>query len=253
VWTHLAGVYDAAAHELRLYVDGGLAGVRTGVTTWNASGPFHIGRGLSGGRFAGTVSDVRAWNRALPFTEIAVLADTGTACWPLDGDSGDRCGIDRDGIATPTGVSWTTDRAGRADAALALDGTGAVDVSAPVVFTDRSYTVSAWGRLADKTGYHVAASQDGAVLDAFYLEYHPGYDRWALIVPSVDASTVTWYTALSTSVPAVGVWTNRLRRLRRRSRPATAVRQVTRPRETLTSLPARQRSVATSTMNRPVA
>jgi endo-1,4-beta-xylanase len=208
VWTHLTGVYDAVAHELRLYVDGALAGVRTGVTTWNAGGPFHIGRSLSGGRFAGSISDVRAWNRALPASEITMLAETGTGCWPLDGDSGDRCGFDRDGTATPSGVSWTTDRAGTAGTALALDGIGAVDVAGPVVFTDRSYTVSAWVRLADKTGYHVVASQDGTVRDAFYLEYHPGYDRWALMAPSTDATTVTWYTALSTTVPAVGVWTH---------------------------------------------
>src|SRR6266545_4495983 len=45
VWTHLTGVYDGGAHQLRLYVDGALAGTRSDVTAWNAAGSFRIGRG----------------------------------------------------------------------------------------------------------------------------------------------------------------------------------------------------------------
>jgi endo-1,4-beta-xylanase len=207
-WTHLTGVYDASAHQLLLYVNGTLAGTRSNVTVWNAQGRFRIGRSFSGGRFAGAISDVRAWDRALGAAEIAALADTQAGRWRLDGDTGDSSGFNRDGTATNGGVSWTTDRTGGTGTALGLDGTGSVDVPGPVVHTDRSYTVSAWVKLADRAGYHVVASQDGATRDAFYLEYHPSYDRWTLIVPSTDSGTVTWYTVPSTSVPAIGVWTH---------------------------------------------
>ncbi len=209
VWTHLTGVYDGGAHQLRLYVDGALAGTRSDVTAWNAAGSFRIGRSYSGARFAGAISDLRAWDRALGAAELGALADPLVGRWRLNGGTGDSTSFHHDGTGTATGLSWTADRAGTPGAALALDGTGAVDVAAPVVYTDRSYTVSAWVRLADKAGYRTVASQDGTTRSAFYLEYHPGYDRWAMIVPSVDSGTpVTWYTARSTSVPKVGVWTH---------------------------------------------
>jgi hypothetical protein len=62
VWTHLAGVYDAAAGEARLYVNGSrVADVEA--TSWLAEGPFLIGRTLDGNhgdRFPGTIDTVRA-------------------------------------------------------------------------------------------------------------------------------------------------------------------------------------------------
>jgi endo-1,4-beta-xylanase len=208
-WTHLTGVYDASAHELRLYVDGTLAGTRAGVTAWNATGSFRIGRSFSGGRVSGAISDVRAWNRALGAAEVAALATTAAGRWNLDGSPGDSSGYNRDGTASSSGVTWTADRAGAPGAALALDGNGSVDVPGAVVYTDRSYTVSAWVRLADTSTYHTVGSQDGTARSAFYLEYHPSYHRWAFVVPSSDTgATVTWYTALSTSAPAAGAWTH---------------------------------------------
>jgi GH35 family endo-1,4-beta-xylanase len=207
-WTHLAGVYDAGARELRLYVNGVREGTATGITAWPSGGPFHIGRSFSGGRFAGTVGDVLAWDRALPASEVAAVADPRVGRWALDGDPRDGSGFGHDGVPTASGVGWTADRAGRPGAALALDGTGSLDTPGPVLHTDRSYTVSAWVRLADKAGYRTVLSQDGMVRGAVYLEYHPSYDRWAFIVPSTDTETVTWQTATSRSVPAVGAWTH---------------------------------------------
>lgn len=50
VWTHLAGVYDAANKTIKIYVNGVMAGeaARTGVP-WTAGGKFVIGGGKSGG------------------------------------------------------------------------------------------------------------------------------------------------------------------------------------------------------------
>lgn len=51
-WTHLVGVYDATAKELRLYVNGKLTGTRDWTDTpWNATGPVQIGRKLSSGTY----------------------------------------------------------------------------------------------------------------------------------------------------------------------------------------------------------
>jgi Domain of unknown function (DUF5127)/Domain of unknown function (DUF4965)/Domain of unknown function (DUF1793)/Concanavalin A-like lectin/glucanases superfamily/Domain of unknown function (DUF4964) len=76
-WTHLVGVHDAAAGQLRLYVDGRPAGTAAFTTPWKAAGPLVIGRGRYNGAaadpFPGAVDQVRAWNRALSDAEIRVL------------------------------------------------------------------------------------------------------------------------------------------------------------------------------------
>ncbi|MDA0635004.1 DNRLRE domain-containing protein [Nonomuraea sp. MCN248] len=79
-WTHVAGVYDALAKKLRVYVGGRLvATTETGHTsTWNATGPLQLGRALQDGAFTGhwpgIVDDVRTYQGALGDTDIARLA-----------------------------------------------------------------------------------------------------------------------------------------------------------------------------------
>jgi hypothetical protein len=74
-WTHLAGVYNASTHTAQLYVNGVLAGTATGITNWNATGAFTIGRDKYNGNptdyFNGTISDVRVFNSALVATQIS--------------------------------------------------------------------------------------------------------------------------------------------------------------------------------------
>ncbi|MGW0432571.1 LamG-like jellyroll fold domain-containing protein [Micromonospora sp. NPDC003197] len=74
-WAHLAAVYDATAKQLRLYVNGTLAG--TTPMTWE---PFRALEGFSVGRlkwqgsyvdgWIGSVSDVQAYQRALTTAEV---------------------------------------------------------------------------------------------------------------------------------------------------------------------------------------
>jgi endo-1,4-beta-xylanase len=208
VWTHVAGVFDASARALRIYVNGASQGSLAGVSTWNAAGPFQIGRSLSGAWFSGALADVRAWNRALPAAEIAAVAQRQVGQWTLDTSTGDFSWFGRDGVQTAAGVSWTADRAAKTGAALSLDGTGSVDRAQPLVFTNASYSVTAWVKLGDKNGYRVVAAQDGSTRDGFYLEYHKDSDRWAFITSSTDSDSGTWQTALSKTVPSVGNWTH---------------------------------------------
>ncbi|GAA3066635.1 LamG-like jellyroll fold domain-containing protein [Streptomyces glomeratus] len=79
-WTHLVGVYDATAKELRLYVNGRLTGTRDWTyTPWNATGPVQIGRKLASGTYGeytnGAISDVRAYPFALPPADAAADTD----------------------------------------------------------------------------------------------------------------------------------------------------------------------------------
>ncbi|MFC4589994.1 LamG-like jellyroll fold domain-containing protein [Sphaerisporangium corydalis] len=71
VWTHLTGVYDAPARQLRLYVNGTRQSTSGAFTAmpWNAGGPLQIGRVTWNGDlteyFAGDLDEVRVWDRIL--------------------------------------------------------------------------------------------------------------------------------------------------------------------------------------------
>jgi hypothetical protein len=75
-WQHLVGVYDSGAGQLRLYVDGRRAGTAAFSSGWSSAGAFAVGRGLFNGPtdwFAGSIDQVRVWNRALSDTDVSAL------------------------------------------------------------------------------------------------------------------------------------------------------------------------------------
>ncbi|MER6401197.1 LamG-like jellyroll fold domain-containing protein [Kitasatospora sp. NPDC001603] len=79
-WYHLVGVYDADSADLRLYVDGSLAGTAEYAgTVWNATGPLQLGRRLYMGAYgeyaAGQIADVQLFPEAL--TPIGVSSLDG--------------------------------------------------------------------------------------------------------------------------------------------------------------------------------
>lgn len=83
-WTHLVGVYDATAQELRLYVNGKLTGTQDWTyTPWNATGPLQIGRTVSGGGYIeyanASISNVRIYPTALPPADASATGDTPKA------------------------------------------------------------------------------------------------------------------------------------------------------------------------------
>lgn len=68
-WTALAGVHDAGAEKLRLYVNGVLAGEMPFTATWDAVGKLRVGHASYGGnivqRWSGDLDDVRVYKAAL--------------------------------------------------------------------------------------------------------------------------------------------------------------------------------------------
>ncbi|WP_350277692.1 LamG-like jellyroll fold domain-containing protein [Kribbella sp. HUAS MG21] len=66
-WTSLTGVYDQAAGQLRLYVDGRqVGGYVAAQAKWNATGAFQVGAARKAGQvstpFVGEIDDVHAWS-----------------------------------------------------------------------------------------------------------------------------------------------------------------------------------------------
>lgn len=79
-WTHLVGMYDATAKQIRLYVDGKLAATNDWTyTPWNATGPLQLGRKLSSGTYGeytnGAISDIRLYPMALPAADASAGGD----------------------------------------------------------------------------------------------------------------------------------------------------------------------------------
>jgi hypothetical protein len=90
-WTHLTGVYDEAAGQIRLYVNGTKAATATHTVKWAASGGLVAGRGRTAAQpkefLTGKIDQVEAWQGALGDRHIAEQAITPSAA------RNDRCDI----------------------------------------------------------------------------------------------------------------------------------------------------------------
>jgi hypothetical protein len=227
VWTHVAGVYDAAAKQARLYVNGRLDASRDGITAWNATGSLYLGP--IGSQSKGALSDAVVWNRMLLDSEVADLADPrqvgNVGEWHMDevgpGPAFDASGMGHD-ITFHGGTSIPPGGSGQTGTGLHLDGTtGYADATGPVIYTDQSFTVSAWVRMADgngstpepdlPTGNRTAVAQSGQWVSSFFLglRWDAGVPRWDLGMKDIDSDDGPWVNAFSTSsvtTADVGKW-----------------------------------------------
>ncbi|MFD7065205.1 LamG-like jellyroll fold domain-containing protein [Streptomyces sp. NPDC059906] len=194
-WSHLVGVYDAKAQQLRLYVNGQLAGTTAYTTAWNARRGLQMGAGTYSGTrmsfFPGTIDDVRIFDRAVTTTEAEALHQGQNltsgrperAVFPLDEDQG---ATEVTGSATGQPLTLhpgaTSGASGIAGSALSLDGTsGYAATDRPVLNTAHSYSVSAWAKLpAGTTGNRTVVSQSGTYYSPFYLSYETEVNTWSL-------------------------------------------------------------------------
>lgn len=74
-WIHVTAVYNADAGTATLYVnDTAVPSVAVAARTWNAAGPFTVGRALHNDAnteyFAGDIDDVYAYQEALDADEV---------------------------------------------------------------------------------------------------------------------------------------------------------------------------------------
>ncbi|MFG2677708.1 LamG domain-containing protein [Streptomyces sp. NPDC048392] len=184
VWTHLTGVYDAQAQEIRLYVNGILHDRAPYATAWAASGSLQIGRTRWSDTytdyFTGSIDETAVWQRALTPTEIADEAALSNspghaavelvADWSADQGSG-------------SSVLDTTSGYGRT---LALTGGAALD-GETVVLDGVDDAAVAPGPLVDDTGSFTVTAL--AALDSDKLLAKPvGYTGQVLGQRTADGS-----------------------------------------------------------------
>ncbi|WP_236004653.1 LamG domain-containing protein [Amycolatopsis pittospori] len=193
-WTHLAGVYDSGAQQIRLYVNGDLQGSAAWKSPWPATHEFAVGRAIvnSVGKdyLAGSVDEIRTYDRVLTDAEVksAVTRDNVTAgYWNLDDADGTTARNAASGgemAVLQPGARFAPQ--GAVNGAATFDGVkGFAATSGPVVRTDQSYAITAWVR-PDKLGDMTAVSQDGTAVSGFYLKQNNG--SWVFGVNPGDAT-----------------------------------------------------------------
>ncbi|WP_342028288.1 LamG domain-containing protein [Actinopolyspora xinjiangensis] len=219
-WTHLVGVHDGAANEIRLYLNGSLVSTRAYTGDVVTEGELAIGRARNDGAAAeyweGAVDEVRAYDRVLTGGEIraqVVADDVRTGYWKFDqGDDATTVPNSIPGGQPATvhgGANYTE---GARGAALRLDGTDDHVVAAKrPVRTDLSYSVSSWVRLDERTTDPVTlASQNSPSKAVFELGYS-GAERdswnWTLRGANGDDDAPS-VTVSSERPPRLGVWTH---------------------------------------------
>jgi hypothetical protein len=229
IWTHLVGEYDAVKQQMLLFKQGQqVAAPVSRPTAWSADGGLQIGRELTltgyTNAFAGSVSDVRLYDRLVSEEELAEIhgiPPQELAYWQLDEESG---GVSPEasggtGLTLGSGASiYHVDDSGCdsadpdcAPAEPALTGDGHLQLSG----TSDSYAVRGADLLAQQGSFAIAAQarmvsalpgRDETVMSlagpnatAAAVRYSAGDDKWQLVVTDEDASTPQVTTALHTA------------------------------------------------------
>lgn len=207
-WTQLAGVYDTAAGQARLYVNGQPQGSAAVAGTFTATGPVEIGRGLTG-----DVDDVRIWDRIVYPGELLRVIDEPELAgeWLLDEGTGsvagDTSGNDHP-LTVSTGATWAPGHNGAG--ALNFDGVnGRSSTTAAVLDTTQSFSLSAWVRVTDLGDHRTAVALDGTAGTGVYLQYNKNLNAWAFVINSADSATPpAQYIARASAPVQVGAWTH---------------------------------------------
>jgi concanavalin A-like lectin/glucanase superfamily protein len=199
-WTHLLGIYDPVAKQVRLVVNGRLEGSASFETPWHASaGGLQVGRTKHNGEFIenfnGQIDEVKVWDFALdgdpyrvtgPPSEMQDPADPTekseiwreanlplqlTAHWKLNETTGTTA-LSEFGNRSPLTLAngaalipdnqawWTVDGVGL----LKLDGVNdeAMTPVKPFLRSDRSFSVAAWVRVTNEPSSWTPTGKTGA-------------------------------------------------------------------------------------------
>ncbi len=211
-WVHLAGTYSSTYDELKLYVNGALAGTVTYDSPWDARRGLQIGAGSYGGApgsfFPGSIDDVRLFDKPLAAGEVTDLYNKHDS---IGAGRPARAVFTLDDAATDTDGNAVTEVTGHADVnpavfkggakpgttgrdgkALSLDGVDDYATTTPHVNNLRSFSVAAWAKLPATKPTHAAiiATQTGTVKPGFELYYSPTYG-WSFNQYSQDSANGT--------------------------------------------------------------
>ncbi|HEU5156108.1 MAG TPA: LamG domain-containing protein [Streptosporangiaceae bacterium] len=214
-WTHLVGVYDADAKQIRLYVNGVAQQTVAQPNSWAATGPVTVGRFKYKGGFAamhyfsGDLDEVRVFDQSINDSEVARLAGVAGGGVPTadDGPLGNHLTL-----AGNANIDQSAGILGAPPGALVLSGAGDYAASTgPVVHTNQSFTVAGWVTSAGRPSGNAAIfSQAGGVNSGFTLRYSPtavgGAGGYELEMPTTDTTGATMQKADHVSFQSSFEW-----------------------------------------------
>jgi hypothetical protein len=134
------------------------------------------------------------------------------ASWPLEKRPDVTAGALQDGVGeadlTATDVTWQQDARLMGAQTAAFNGSSSFATTAgPVLNTSHSYSVAAWVRITDATGYRTVMAQDGSVMSPFRLQYRESYDAWCMTTRDADSATGVLTNACGPK-PVLNRWTH---------------------------------------------
>lgn len=124
--------------------------------------------------------------------------DEGAGTTAADSPAGDHP------LTLQGGASWAAGVVG--PSALAVIPQQDAASTGPVIDTSQSFTVSAWVKLANTTGYQTFVSEDGSQVSGFYLQLRADTGRFAFTRLAYDSTAAYGGVATSPIVPQPGVW-----------------------------------------------
>jgi hypothetical protein len=216
-WTHLALVYVPNLDQMRLYVNGRMSELLPGVESVGKSGTFRIGAHQRDATseftipFKGHIDDVRIFDDGVSDAEVAAVYndvwDPPHGTWTFDDDTVADTSWRKNTTTAHGTVGFVDGRFGRA-LSLDADNPGYAQASWAGAPTYGSITVAARVRVADSAGVQTIASQDGARMSEFSLQYDGNIGRWSFGGWAPDADTGTFARAYSGPPAAIGKWTH---------------------------------------------
>ncbi|MGY4966306.1 LamG-like jellyroll fold domain-containing protein [Streptomyces sp. 900105245] len=211
-WTHLVGTFSSSSDELKLYVNGELAGTTAYDSPWDARRGLQLGAGSYDGKpgsfFPGSIDEVQIFDKPISAGEVTQLygkqsITTGRparAVFSMDEPASD----DHGPVTQLSGQAQVPDatfvggasagKPGIAGKALAFDGVDDYATTGrPLLNNQGSFAISAWAKLPKTKPDHAAivATQTGAHRPGLELYYSQSYDRWVVNEYSADTADAT--------------------------------------------------------------
>lgn len=141
-WTLLAGVYDAAAQTIQLYVNGVAQGSPVAHPSSYAASTLWVGRAMYAGNttdpWRGGIDDVRLWQRPLVAAEVSALASAQRVPAPVS--------------AGRPGALQGAQQMQQSHTAIAVSGTGNVAHSAAVATAPTTFSLECWFKTTGTLG-----------------------------------------------------------------------------------------------------
>ncbi|MFE3494290.1 LamG-like jellyroll fold domain-containing protein [Streptomyces sp. NPDC059175] len=174
-WTHLTGVYDKDAGQVRLYVNGAASGTPAAFTSpWAATGPLQIGRRLANGTYGentnGSIADVQVYGEALSASQVSAVyggtlpaagSSVRSATWKLDQRGLPQSMTDANGNTTDYGYDEAAQQTTSTAPAVSAEQSGGTPVSVRPVSMVGYNTFGEQTETSDPLGNVTVTAYDG--------------------------------------------------------------------------------------------